>query len=92
MACDHPAIEHSSPFIKRYNATNDLSLKSLDAVRDDFAHALARKPTRHFEPRHVAVGLKSVILVYQRMSGDLAAELFQLDSGGKIIRSISHCG
>jgi hypothetical protein len=94
MACYDPAIEHSSPFVKKYNGTDDLSLKGIDAVRDYFARALARNPTLHFEPLHVAVGLESVVLVYRRMSGDLAAEMFQLTRHpeGRIIRSVSHYG
>ncbi len=92
MACYNPSIEHSSPFIKRYNGTDDLSLKGIDAVRDYFARALARNPTLQFYPKHVAVGLESVILVYERMTGDLAAEMFTLDLEGKIVRSVSHYG
>lgn len=92
MACYDPAIEHSSPFIKRYNGTDDLSLKGIESVRDYFARALVRNPTLQFHPEHVTVGLESVILVYRRMTGDLAAELFNLTPEGKIIRSISHYG
>jgi hypothetical protein len=92
MACYDVAIEHSSPFIKRYNGTDDLSLKGIAAVRDYFARALQRNPTLRFDPLHVTTGLDSVILVYRRMSGDLAAEIFFLNSAGKIVRSVSHYG
>lgn len=92
MACYDPAIEHSSPFIKKYNGTDDLSLKGIEAVRDYFARAVARNPTLRFDPMHVTVGLESAVLVYRRMSGDLAAEVFYLTPQGKIIRSISHYG
>lgn len=83
-------IEHSSPFIKRYNGTDDPSLKGIEAVRDYFARALVRNPTLRFDPLYVTVGLESVILVYKRMTGDLAAELFTFDEAGKVVRSISH--
>lgn len=83
-------IEHSSPFIKRYNDSDDLSLIGLDAVRDYFARAIARNPTLSFQPRHLAIGLQSVVLVYSRMTGDLAAETFWFNAAGKIVRSISH--
>lgn len=94
MACYDPAIEHSSPFIKKYNGTDEVSLKGIDAVREYFARALARNPTLRFEPMHVTVGLESVVLIYRRMSGDLAAEFFRLTPApeGKIVRSISHYG
>ncbi len=92
MACYDPAIEHSSPFIKRYNNTDDRFLRGITAVRDYFARALERNPTLRFDPMFVTTGLESVILVYRRMSGDLAAELFTLNADGKIMRSISHYG
>jgi len=92
MACYDPTIEHSSPFIKRYNNTDDKSLTGLAAVRDYFDRALQRNPALQFHPMHITVGLESIILVYRRMSGDLAAELFTLNTSGKITRSISHYG
>jgi hypothetical protein len=33
-----------------------------------------------------------VILVYRRMNGDLAAEVFFLNAAGNITRSVSHYG
>ena len=90
MAHYSAAIEHSSPFIKRYNGTDDPSLKEIEEVRDYFARALVRNPTLRFDPLYVTVGLESVILVYKRMTGDLAAEVFVFDEAGKVVRSISH--
>jgi hypothetical protein len=87
-----PEIEHSSPFIKRYNGTDDVSIKGLPAVRDYFRRALDRNPTLRFDPLHVTTGLESTVLVYKRMAGDLAAEVFFLDAQGKIVRSVSHYG
>ena len=92
MACYEPTIEHSSPFIKRYNGTDDKWLKGINAVRDYFARALERNPTLRFDPMHITVGNESVILVYRRMSGDLASELFVLSERGRILRSVSHYG
>ena len=65
-------------------------LKGAVLFMSDFARALQRNPTLRFDPLHVTVGLESVILVYKRMTGDLAAELFAFDESGKIVRSISH--
>ncbi len=92
MACYDDAIEHSSPFIKRYNGTDDVAIRGIAGVRDYFARALARNPALRFDPLHVTIGLESVCLVYRRMSGDLAAEVFFLNSAGKIVRSVSHYG
>jgi len=92
MAHYSGSISHSSPFIKRYNGTDDLALVGKPAVEDYFRRALERNPTLRFDPEHVTTGLESVILVYRRMTGDLAAEVFFLDADGKIERSVSHYG
>lgn len=90
MAHYAPSIEHSSPFIKRYNNSDDTSIKGIEGVKDYFARALVRNPTLKFNPMHLTVGLESVILVYTRMTGDLAAEVFFFDAAGKVTRSVSH--
>ena len=100
MAHYDPAIKHSSPFIKRYNNTDDLYLEGLHAVRDYFGRALVRNPTLRFDPLHATTGLESAILVYRRMSGDLAAEVFFFSTAGdqstahtlRVVRSVSHYG
>lgn len=92
MSCYAPEIRHSSPFIKRYNNSDDLALVGIDTVRDYFARALERNPTLRFDPMFVTTGLESVLLVYRRMTGDLAGEVFFLNSDLKIVRSVSHYG
>jgi hypothetical protein len=96
MACYDEAIVHSSPFIARFNGTTDDSLHGIDAVRAYFTRALTQNPTppglTRFNPMHVAVGHDSVILIYRRMTGELAAEIFHLNQEHKITRSISHYG
>ena len=88
----HAAIEHSSPFIKRYEGTDEVALVGIERVRAYFGRALERNPTLAFNPKHVGVGLESVILVYTRMTGDLACEVFFFDDAGRIVRSVSHYG
>jgi hypothetical protein len=83
-------IEHSSPFIRKYNGTDEASLRGAAAVRDYFDRALERNPTLRFDPLYLTIGVESVTLVYRRMTGDLAAELFAFDEEGKVVRSISH--
>ncbi len=90
MACYAPEIRHSSPFIKRYNNTDDLELVGIAAVRDYFDRALKRNPTLQFYPKHIAVGLVSFALVYTRMTGDLAVETFAINDNDQIVRSVSH--
>lgn len=89
-------IRHSSPFIARYDGPlwkpSDRELVGIDAVREYFRRALERNPTLRFDPMHVTTGLESVLLVYRRMSGDLAGEVFFFNDRLKIVRSVSHYG
>ena len=86
-------IEHSSPFIARYHTDPKArTLVGIAVVREYFRKALERNPNLKFLPRDITVGLESVILVYNRMTGDLAAEVFLFDGAGKVVRSISHYG
>jgi hypothetical protein len=88
MACYDPAIEHSSPFIKRYNDAigkgDEPSIKGIPDLRAYFQRALDRNPTLRFDPVDCTTGLESVILTYRRHShdtppaGDLSAEIFFL--------------
>jgi hypothetical protein len=91
MAHYADGIEHSSPFIARYN--NDPTcapLKGKAVVREYFGRALDRNPTLRFDPMHVAVGVATVLLVYRRMTGEVAAETFAFDAAGKVMKSVSH--
>jgi hypothetical protein len=90
MAHYADSIEHSSPFIARYNGTSDPSIRGSAPLREYFARALAANPALQFHPQHLTIGTQTVILIYRRHNGDLAAELFAFDPAGKIVRSISH--
>lgn len=96
MACYDAGIEHSSPFIARFNGSHEASLRGIEAVRAYFGRALATNPTPagvvRFDPMFVTVGHESVILVYRRMSGEVAAEVFFFSAAGKVVRSVSHYG
>lgn len=90
IACYDPCISHSSPFIKRYNNSDVTELVGIPAVKDYFARALQRNPDLRFDPMHITTGLESVLLVYRRMNGDLAGEVFFLNAANLITRSVSH--
>lgn len=100
MACYDDAIEHSSPFIARFNAgignAADPTLRGKPAVAAYFGRALASNPTPagvdRFQPMHTAAGMDSIILVYRRWTGELAGEVFFLNDRGLIVRSVSHYG
>lgn len=83
-------IEHSSPFISRYNGDPSCApLRGKAAVGAYFGRALERNPTLRFDPLHVAAGVDSVALVYRRMTGEIAVETFAMHAG-LIRRSVSH--
>lgn len=86
-------IQHSSPFIARYNDDPACApLRGKAAVRAYFGRALERNPTLRFDPMHVALGVDSVSLVYRRMTGEVASETFHFDAAGTVVRSVSHYG
>lgn len=96
MACYDEQIEHSSPFIARFNGSGDRSLRGKAAVRAYFGRALENNPTpagvTRFSPMHITTGLESVLVVYRRWTGEIAGEVFFLTPEGLIARSVSHYG
>ena len=102
MACYDERIEHTSPFVARFNAgvaghdRPDGTLRGKPAVRAYFARALAMNPTPagmvRFSPMHLTVGIASVVVIYRRWTGELAGEVFFLNDAGLIGRSVSHYG
>lgn len=87
------AIQHSSPFIARYNGDADCApLQGKMAVRAYFGRALERNLALRFDPMHLGVGVETVTLVYRRMTGEVATEIFFIGPDGRIQRSISHYG
>lgn len=86
------SIEHSSPFIARYNDDPECRpLRGKVLVRDYFGRALQRNPTLRFDAMHLAVGVQTVALVYRRMTGEMAVETFRLRDG-LVEASVSHYG
>jgi hypothetical protein len=100
MACYDDTIEHSSPFIARFNAGvpggGGDTLRGKPAVAAYFARALASNPTppgeTRFRPMHITAGTGSVLVVYRRWTGETAGEVFFLTPAGLIARSVSHYG
>lgn len=104
MTCYAETIEHSSPFVARFNAgvmgdasgIQDGTLRGKAAVRAYFGRALASNPTpagiERFQSMHITTGMNSVLAVYRRWTGELAGEIFFLDNAGLVVRSVSHYG
>lgn len=99
MAHYAEGVEHSSPFIARFNDSGEPTLRGREAVRAYFGRALRRDPTppgvTRFKAWKMALGTDTVVLMYERMNGEFAAEMFVLGAAGTaeagtIVRSVSH--
>lgn len=85
-------FEMSSPFIvERMNIPAGL-LKGKDAVRPYWQKGLTATPPLHFELINVLLGVDSLVLYYQRSSGQKAAELLLFNDHGLVIKGIAHYG
>lgn len=82
-------FEMSSPFIAHMAGEPSGVLKGKPAVSAYWAQALDRLPTLHFELHTVFVGITSVVIYYNGVSG-MAAEMCVFDATGKVIRSYAH--
>ena len=83
-------FEFSSPFIAAVAGEPSGILKGHAAVRAYWSKALARRPYLHFRLVTVFSGVASVVIHYQRHDGSCAAEHFEFEAGGKVIRSSAH--
>jgi hypothetical protein len=102
MACYAECIEHSSPFVARFNLAQgvpegqDGTLRGKPSVRAYFQRALTSNPTpagaTRFAPMQLTVGVGSILVLYRRWTGELAGEVFFVDGEGLIVRSVSHYG
>jgi SnoaL-like domain len=77
-------VEFYSPtVIKRWNkAEGKLIGKAL--VEQHFRKGIEEMPGIHFEFHAILYGIDSVILLYKRETGLLAADLVVFDEGGKV--------
>jgi SnoaL-like domain len=83
-------FEFSSPFIITVAGEPSGALKGHAAVGAYWSKALARQPDLHFRLVTVFSGVTSVVIHYQRHDGSYAAEHFEFEPGGKIIKSSAH--
>jgi|SRR5215468_3410934 len=81
------AFELSSPFIVAVAGEPSGILKGHAAVRAYWSKALARQPGLHFRLLTVFSGVATAVIHYQRHDGSSAAEHFEFEAGGKVIRS-----
>jgi len=85
-------FEFSSPFMVEIAGEPSGKLKGKAAVGAYWSKALARSPSLKFELQTVLWGVATIIIQYRRHDGRPAAEWFELDGDGKVIRSAAQYG
>ena len=85
-------VEYTSPFVKRLADAPDGTLRGSEAVRAYVRRALETFPDLVFELFGTFVGANSVVLHYRSVNNLSAAEYFQFDAHGKIVRVMAHYG
>lgn len=79
----------SSPYIAAIANEPSGTLHGKAAVAAYWQKALAMMPTLRFELVTVLVGAESVVLYYKGVRG-MAAEVFQFNADGKVVRAAAH--
>jgi hypothetical protein len=83
-------VEYTSSFVKRLADASDGTLHGSEAVRAYVQNALEAFPILHFELIGTFVGADSVVLHYRSVNNLIAAEYFQFDAQGKVVRLVAH--
>ncbi|HUA36861.1 MAG TPA: nuclear transport factor 2 family protein [Candidatus Sulfopaludibacter sp.] len=83
-------FEMSSPFIIEIAEEPSGRLRGKEKVRACWQVALAKNPELHFELLDVFVGANSVVLHYQRNSGQRAAEILFFNEQGLVYRAAAN--
>ena len=90
LALYHDDFSMASPYIAAIAGEASGSLHGKPAVRAYWQAALARMPELHFELIDCLCGVNSLVLYYRSVGGKLAAEYFDFDNQGKVIRAAAH--
>lgn len=83
-------VEYFSPFAARLTDDKTGMLRGRDSVREYLAKGLAAYPDLHFRLLHLFVGVRSLTLHYQSVNDMVAAEVFELDDQGLVVRVQCH--
>lgn len=83
-------FEMASPYIAQIAGEAGGKLRGKAAVGAYWQAALARVPELRFELKDILVGAASLTLYYRGARG-LAAEVFEFDVRGRVVRPTAHC-
>lgn len=84
------SIEFTSPFIIELNNDPNGKISNKKDLEDYFSKALNKFPDLHFELLNIFISVNSLIVHYKTVKNMIAAEYFQFDTSGKIIKVDAH--
>jgi hypothetical protein len=82
---------YSPTVIRRWNQPKGI-LVGKSAVERHFRKAMEEVPDIHFEFKSLLFGAESIILIYERETGNLVADLVLFNAEGKINKVRTHYG
>lgn len=82
-------FEMISPYIVAIAGDPSGTLHGKKEIGQYWAAALAKNPGLCFDLRQVLIGVQSIVIYYQGISG-MAGETFVFNQEGKVIKSIAH--
>lgn len=83
-------VEFASPFVIAITGEASGTLRGKAALADYFAKGLPRYPSLHFRLQRVLAGVRSVTIAYESVNELDAAEVMELDRGGRVVRVQCH--
>jgi len=90
MSHYHEDVEYFSAFVTKLSGNTSGKLKGKDDVRNYLQKGLEAYPNLHFILENVFVGIASITLQYKSVNNLLAAEVFELNKQGLVIRVQCH--
>lgn len=83
-------IEFTSPFVSRFMADGNVTLRGIVALQTYFARVLKAYPNLRFVLRRVYTAPASVVIEYQTVSNRMAAEMMEFNDDGLVCRVRAH--
>jgi ketosteroid isomerase-like protein len=83
-------VEFTSPFAIRLTGAADGTVRGKAALREYFAAGLRAYPDLRFRMHHVCAGVGSFCVIYESVNALLAAEVFELNEAGEVVRVRAH--
>jgi hypothetical protein len=84
------SIDFTSPFIIQLNNDPNGKISNKNDLKDYFIRALNKFPHLHFDLLNIFLSVNSLIIHYKSVNNKIAAEYFQFDDHGKIIKVNAH--